>query len=64
MKILRLMLMVLLSVFLFPVIIAIEIVFFGWCIWITRSIVKSVKICWAYLINGLRMNKDFIDNGL
>ena len=68
MKLLRFLLLVLLSVVLAPVIIIIELIWFGCMIYAAKlvgsDIKTGIKSWWRYLILGLEMNKDFVVNGL
>lgn len=68
MKTLRFLFEVFLAIILFPVIVIVEVVAFIWCIRAAHSLDKTtmygVKLWFAYLKQGLMMNKDFVENGL
>lgn len=68
MKVLRFMLEVFLFVVLFPLIVLIELVWLIFCLRATRIIGAPIKegfeVWVQYIKTGLKMNKDFVVNGL
>ena len=68
MKTLRLVYMVLAWIIFLPIAVVIELVWFGVLISATKyvgtSIVTAVKVWWNHLVSGIKMNIDFINNGL
>lgn len=68
MKALRLLLLVVEAVVLWPIIVLVEILWLVHCIWAAKQLDKSVmdgiKLWFNYIKQGLAMNADFVMNGL
>ena len=68
MKIIRTIWIVAIAIAFWPLIVFLEAAWFIWCIrcakLMEKTITDAAKWWWDYLKAGIRMNKDFIVNGL
>ena len=68
MKALRILWLVALFVALFPFIVLASLVWLGYCMYaaniVSGKIVDGFKVWWNYMVYGVRLNIDFVKNGL
>lgn len=67
-KVLRFLLLVVEAVILWPVIVIVEVLWLGYCIYAVKRLDGSIKdgltLWFNYIKAGLVMNADFVQNGL